>query len=146
MTTPDQLWPHKRPAAHKWALFFFVAAAGTNIMLNCMGLFDVLGVIVTVASVAAFFSALFWSRSRRTYTIGTITLGLIFLRSLQTLWYDIIAYRAGLFHAPQRVTLPLIAFAGCVVVLLLLLFRSYTFGAASRQYYGLPAVPDRRQE
>ncbi|EDY16958.1 hypothetical protein CfE428DRAFT_5587 [Chthoniobacter flavus Ellin428] len=142
MNTSDNVVT-KRPASHKWALFVFVAVAAVNIMLNVSGHFDVLGVIVTFAGTAAFFASLLYARSSRTYTLGIITLGLVLIRSLQSLWFDIAAYRSGLFHAP-RAALPAIIFAACGVALLLLLFRAYTFGASSRQYYGLPAIPNTR--
>jgi len=136
--------PSKRPASHKWALFVFIAVVATNIRLNLMGQFDILGIIVTIAGVAAFFSSLFFARSPRTYTLGMITLALVFVRSLQSLWFDIVAYRNGLFHAPQSTMLPFIIFAGCAVALLLWLFQAYTFGASSRQYYDLPPIAKKR--
>lgn len=135
--------PTKRPASHKWALLVFAAVAVANIMLNVMGHFDVLGVIVTVAGVVAFFASILFARSRGTYTLGIVTLGLVFIRAIQSLWFDIAAYRDGLFHAPEQVTLPSIVFAGFFVVLLFLLLRAYTLGTPSRQYFGLPAVPNR---
>jgi hypothetical protein len=139
MSVPDKVAPTKRPASHKWALFVFMAVAATNIMLNFMGNLDVFGVVVTIAGLAAFFASLLSARSRNTYMLGVITLVLICLRSIQSLWFDIVAYRGDLFHAPQYVTLPTIIFVVVVVVLLFLLLRAYTFGAPSRQYYGLPA-------
>ena len=141
MNASDNAASTKRPASHKWALVVFVIVAATNIMLNLMGHFDVFGIVVTAAGVAALFASLFFARSRRTYTLGIVTLALAFVRSLQTVWFDIVAYRNNLFHAPQSVTLPAIIFAGCCVILLLWLFRAYTFGIPSRHYFGLSATP-----
>ena len=134
----------KRPTSHKWALFVFLAVSATNIMINMLGHFDVFGVIVTIAGLAAFFASFLFARARTTYFLGTVTLVLVFFRSVQTLWGDIVAYRAGLFHLTQSWVLLLIAFVCVVVFLLFLLFRAYTFGAASRQYYGLPPTLDTR--
>ena len=143
MNAPDTTVPAKRPASHKWALLVFAAVAAANIMLNVMGHFDALGVIVTVAGVVAFLASILFARSRSTYTLGIVTLGLVFIRAIQSLWFDIAAYLDNLSHASQGVTLPAIAMAGSFVVLLFLLLRAYTLGTPSRQYFGLPAVPTR---
>ena len=134
--------PAKRPASHKWALFVYVAVAGINIMLNFMGHFDILGVIVTMAAVSPFLAPLLWARSTRTYTLGVIALGTAFIRSVQSLWFDIAGcWRETPLHAPEHLTLPATIFAGCCCVLLFLLFRIYMFGAPSRRYFGLPVTP-----
>jgi hypothetical protein len=130
----------KRPASHKWALFVFFLAAATNIMLNAHGRFDVLGVVVTLAALGALFASFFFARARYTYTLGILTLSLVFLRSIQSLWFDIKACRDGLFHLPQTAQFLLIAFVCAVAFLLFLLLRAYTLGAMSRRYYGLPAI------
>ena len=93
-------------------------------MLNTRGHFDILGVIVTIAALAAIFSSLFFARARSTYTLGIITLALVFLRGVQSLWFDIAAYREGQFHLPQPSQLPLIA-AVCGVVFLLFLLLPF---------------------
>ena len=134
----------KRPASHKWALFIFLALVAANIQLNVLGHFDVFGVIVTVASLAAFIASFAFARAHTTYRLCSVTLALVFLRSIESLWGDIAAYRAGLFHLPERWALLLIAFVCVAVVLLFLLVRAYTFGVASRQFYGLPiTLPNR---
>ena len=144
MSNSETNFQTKRPASHKWAFVAYFAVAVTNVGLNLGGHFDVLGVTVTVAAIIAFFASLFLPRHSLTYKFGVIALFLVFMRSVQTLWFDIVSYRLGRFHLPAEATLPLVGFAAVAVCLLFLLLRTYTFGAASRQYYGLPITPNKR--
>lgn len=144
MNDPLTTLPARRPASHKWALVVYVLVAGTNIWLNTIGYYDLLGIVVTVAGIAAFFAALFAPRASYTYTIGIIALSLVVLRSAESLWYNVVNFQAGLTRAPVPIALASIGFVGIAVCLLFFLLRRYTFGAASRQYYGLPATARKR--
>lgn len=131
------------PASHKWAVICFFFAAGGNIFLNFHGVWDVLGILVTITSLAGFIGILFFRRSPRTYTVGIIGLLFFVLRASQStlsgLWWVFRGERDMDWRS--WFTLGLSCF---LYVLILLLFRSYVFGATSRQYYGFPSVPVRR--
>ncbi len=130
----------KPPASHTWALVLFIAMAGMNIMLNMGGHFDVLGMMATVTALAGIIGFVFWRRSSRTYTAGVVALGFAVLRGGQSAIVCLHAQISGVGIGWVRVV------GVCwMVFLLVLLFRAYTLGAASRRYYSLPERPNSRR-
>jgi hypothetical protein len=138
-TNDSQSDSRKRPASHKWALACFVGIAGVNIMLNANGHFDTLGVLAAVTSLAGIISFLFFPRSPRSYTVGIVALGFVLLRAGQSTFLRV----QEQLHGAGAGWLALILM-GWILFLLILLFRAYTLGAPSRQYYGFPTTPNPR--
>jgi len=136
-TNDEQPEPQKMPASHKWAVTSFIAVAGVNIMLNANGYFDMLGVVVTVTSLAGIVGVLVFRRSPRTYTVGVIALAFVLLRAGQSTFLRFSEQLRGAGDGWIHVG------GTCwFFFLLILLFRAYTFGSPSRQYYGFPPTPD----
>jgi hypothetical protein len=129
--------PQKMPGSHKWALVCFIILAGVNLMLNAKGHFDTVGILVTIASLAAIVSVLFFRRSPRSYGVGVIALGFVLLRAGQSTFFQLAAQIRGTGAGWIYV-----AGVCWVFFLLILLFRAYTLGSASRRYYGLPTTPN----
>ena len=127
----------KMPASHQWAIVSFVAMAGVNLMLNAHGHFDILGVLCPIPSLTALFRFLFYRRSPFTYTIGVIALLCAVLRAGQSVFVTL----RDRFHNPAQGWMSAVL-TGWGLFLVVALFRAYTLGAASRQYYGLPARPE----
>ena len=133
---PAVLRSQKMPASHKWAIVCFVPVAAVNIYLNTRGLLDTLGVLATLTSLAGIVGILFFRRSPRTYTVGVIGLGFVLLRTAQSVFLRVHEQFLGV--GPGWLMLGLLFW---ILFLIILLFRAYTIGATSRQYYGFPATP-----
>ena len=129
--------PTKRPASHKWVIFIFtLMTAGFAWFFVARRTFHWYGLLLGPAMLAALGGMFFRKHSRATFYSVSVTLGAFVLYCIWTTYViGQIAFRQG--------GIAMETFAGQVgfgALLLLLLYR-FTFGRASREYYGFPVSP-----
>ena len=132
----------KRPSCHNWAIFVLIAFLVTNLILAIKVAFDFATGLMLILCCAGLIGSFVFSRSNRTYVIAAFTLALIVLRGL---YYGVVLPAQQLLtHNPasQQGWLP-IGLQAFFALLLCVLFYAYTFGVASRQFYGYaePSIP-----
>jgi len=125
---------NKRPASHICAIVVYIVVILSNYIFNASG-YDLKKSVLVLSSIAALVSSLVVSRSKFSYFLGLIALFYMFFQSIHQVVLSVKYFTKGsmLIRPIENVT-----FSAVYIVLALLLIKllwSYTFGAASRQYY-----------
>ena len=135
----------KKPVSHVCAVFVYAALIMLNVLMYLQGRFDPATGILGLVCVAQLLGAFVSPTDRRLYWVGSLVLWMVALGAL----YDTVVGPAQLLlnHAPgARLTWPMVIINAAVVAVFFRLPWAYSFGEASRRFYGFPAKKGRRAE
>ena len=127
----------KKPISHVCAVFVYAAMIMLNVLMWLQGRFDPATGILGLVCVAQLLGAFVSPTDRRLYWVGSVVLWMVALGAL----FDTVLGPAQqlLNHAAGvRATWPAVIINAVVVAVFFRLPWAYSFGEASRRFYGFP--------